>query len=89
MPPVAAVGAIAKRRRIVRCFERAGALSPQTAQTLAEIGVTHGLAVRRMINGGVIKAVPGYCFWLDEAANAAFRRRARISLAVALGLQPS
>ncbi|MBL8745246.1 MAG: hypothetical protein JNK58_02700 [Phycisphaerae bacterium] len=77
MPPVIVVpvGVIARRNKVVRRFAGAGALRPESARNLDELGLTHGDAVRHMIKDGVLREVPGGRFWLDEAANAALHRR--------------
>lgn len=82
----AAVAALAKRNRIVRAFSHAKALGPESARTLQELGLTSGLVVQRMIHGGVLRECQGGRLWLDEQANAAFRRRARWRIAAVIAV---
>lgn len=84
VPPIAAAAA-ARRNRIMRCFAKAGAVSPERAETLEQLGITNGHIVRRMVKGGVLKETTDNRFWLDQAADAAFQRRARKAVAIAIG----
>ena len=73
-----------RRVRIVRAFVSAGATTSQAARDPDELGITRGLIFRRMVKGGVLREEAGGRFWLDEAADAAFRRCGRWALAVVL-----
>lgn len=75
MGSVVMAAAMMKERRTVEAFERAGATSPERAQTPDEIGVEmHGFGWRRVIDQAIVReAAPGR-YYLDVPSWHAARR---------------
>jgi 2-polyprenyl-6-methoxyphenol hydroxylase-like FAD-dependent oxidoreductase len=71
-----AAGAIAQKRLIQR-FRQAGAVSPQTARTLEEIGVWDSGQFRRLNKGRVLLKTQEGGYFLDEEAWQTYRGRKR------------
>lgn len=84
IPPIVPIAIIAKRNRILRRFDKAAAYTPETAQTLESLNLAPSHILHRMIKSGVLKEVPTGRFYIDQSANAAFRRRALQTAAAAL-----
>ncbi len=81
--PVAAAAIIAKERRIVDRFREVGAISPESACAVPEIGVHEGVALMRLRRHEVIREAAPQRFYLDEAVWLAVRRtRRRFVLAI-------
>lgn len=74
------VVAAARQHRIRRQFRAAGALERASARTLAEIGVTSTLPLRRLIRRGVVVPVDDGRYFLNETADAADRHRRRMGI---------
>jgi hypothetical protein len=66
------------QRQVVEAFHRLGALSPDTARLLSELGVAHRrtigmrnfqvMALRAMLNAGIVVPVEGSRLYLSEEA---------------------
>jgi len=89
MAPVAsgsgavAAGIIArKRRKIVRAFKEHGAISSETARSLADVGLSEGLLIHVMKLKHLIVSVGGNRFYLDTAREQAVDRTRRVVVAV-------
>jgi hypothetical protein len=88
MTTTASATVVRKERDVVAAFERAGAMSVETAAPLTSLGVLEdGVAYRRLRAQGVVcEAAPGR-FYLDrEAWLAALRARRRLALIVFVSL---
>jgi len=87
-PVVSGSGAVAagviarKRRRIVRAFREHGATSPETARSLADVGLSEGLLLHVMKLKHLIVSVGGDRFYLDTARERAVDRTRRVVIAV-------
>jgi hypothetical protein len=79
-PMIAAV--IRRREReVVDDFRRAGATSPTTAKSLADVGLEESWPVRRLQRRAVIREPQPGIMYLDEEVWAAVRRtRRRVAL---------
>jgi hypothetical protein len=62
----AAAVIILKEKELVALFQRAGALSPATAQGLATLQAHEGVAFRRLQQHAVIREAEAGRFYLDE-----------------------
>lgn len=83
-PNLAAI--ILKREKdLVAHFRRAGATSPEAAQTPAALGIDQGVAWRRLLDRAVIRSAPNGAVYLDEPSWTALRGTRR-RMAVVLGL---
>ncbi len=83
---------------VVDDFRRAGAVSPASAKSLAEIGTGESLAFERLSERAVIRQPMPGCFYLDEEVWEAIRRQRRrlgfilvttlvlVALAIAFGI---
>ena len=74
---------ILKEGRMVRRFEEAGALSPDSARSLDQIGISTGRILRRLRDRLVIRHVEGDLFYVDEEVWAELRKRRRRHASVA------
>ena len=87
-PVVSGSGAVAagvvarKRRKIIRAFREHGATSPETARTLAEVGLSEGPLLHVMKLRHVIVDVGGDRFYLDNAREQAAARTRGVVVAV-------
>ena len=63
-----------KEKVTVQAFRNAGAVSPDRAVSLDEIGATEGIAFRRLIDRAVLREVETGRYYLDEPSWAAVRR---------------
>ena len=81
MSTVAAV-ILAKERRLVNRVRMLGAVSPQQARTLEELGITRGVILRRLRERAVIRQVGPDRFYLDEPSWEAVRRSRRRAIHV-------
>lgn len=75
---------------MVRRFEEAGALSPDSARSLEQIGISSGRILHRLRERLVIRDAEGDLFYVDEEVWAALgkrrRRHASVAAIVALAL---
>jgi len=83
VPILAAVAA--RRRRILRKFEDAGADQPERARTLAELGVQEMHLASRMARSGVLATVDGERYFLSSDGLARWNRRRNTYVLTALG----
>ena len=83
--PLAAAVICRRERDLVGHFRRAGALTPETAQSSQVLGVHERLAWHRLVNRGVLRSASPGAFYLDEIAWEALRRTRRWR-ALVLGL---
>jgi hypothetical protein len=81
MSTVAAV-ILARERRMVNRLRVAGAVSREQARTLAELGVTRGVILRRLRERAVIREGEPDHFYLDEPSWEAVRRSRRRAIHV-------
>jgi hypothetical protein len=65
----------ARRRRILRAFEEAGADRPERARTLAELGVRESHLASRLARSGVLASVDGGRYYLSADGLARWNRR--------------
>ncbi|HPR63352.1 MAG TPA: hypothetical protein PK014_03955 [Thermoanaerobaculia bacterium] len=65
--PVAAAVISRKRKKMIKVFRSVGALSPESARTLAEIGVTKSPLFEMLRHRGVFVELQEGRFYLDEA----------------------
>ena len=76
MSTVAAV-IFGKERRMVNRLRTMGAINPQQARTLEELGVSRGVILRRLRERAVIRQAGPDRFYLDEPSWEAIRRTRR------------
>jgi len=74
---------ILKERRMVRRFEEAGALSPDSARSLEQLGISSGRILRRLHDRLVVRHIDGDRFYVDEEVWAALRKQRRRHASVA------
>jgi hypothetical protein len=81
----AAIALGARRRRIVGAFEKHQATSPDSARTLAEMGLSESRTLQRLQDAGVVAATGGR-FYLNRERWGEYRsvRRLRASLVLVL-----
>ncbi len=85
MGATAAAIIIKRERDLVDHFRRAGATSPQTAQSPAALGVETRLAWDILVNGAIIRTGASGTFYLDEPSwEAMGRRRRRLAIVIAV-----
>jgi len=82
MSAVAAV-VLAKERRMVGRFRMSGAVSPQQARTLEELGIKPGVILRRLRERAVVRKVGEDRYYVDELSWEAVRRSRRRAIHVA------
>ncbi len=72
-----------RRKKLIRAFEEAGAITPARAVALSTLGSRGGFVFRRLVAGGVLVATPDDRYWLDMvAAERATRRRRGVLLTI-------
>lgn len=76
--PVTAVIISKKRRRIIRAFRKAKALSAESAMSLDEIGLSKNIILEIQKFGGVLVEVAQNRFYLDEKQEQEISRFRRI-----------
>jgi len=81
MSTVAAV-ILARERRMVNRLRTAGAVTPEQARTLDELGITTGVILRRLRERAVIRQAGPDRFYLDEPSWEAVRRSRRRAIHV-------
>ena len=81
MSTVAAV-ILAKERRMVNRLRMAGAVNPQQARTLEELGISRGVILRRLRERAVIRQAGPDRYYLDEPSWEAVRRGRRRAIHV-------
>ncbi len=77
MATAAATVIIAKEKHLVEHFRRAGALSPETAKSAADLGVDTRMAWSILERRGIIRDAGEGLYYLDESAWVALRQRRR------------
>jgi hypothetical protein len=75
---IAATVASRNRRRIIKAFRKAAAVSPETARTLEDIGVTKSPLLKMMKARGVLVEVDENRFYLDEQREQKTRQNRRL-----------
>ena len=76
---------VAKERRIVDAFRRAGAVDPRAAVTPSTIGVAERFAFRKLRQHAVLRQAGPGAFYLDEPSWEALRSmRRRLALMLLL-----
>ena len=73
---------LAKERRMVGRLRMAGAVSPEQARTLEELGISKGVILRRLRERAVIRQSGPDRFYLDEPSWEAIRRGRRRAIHV-------
>jgi len=68
---------LARERRMIGRLRMAGAVTPEQARTLEELGIQRGVILRRLRERAVIRQVGPDRFYLDEPSWAAVRRSRR------------
>ena len=68
---------LARKRRMVNRLKAAGAVSPQQARTLEELGITSGVILRRLRERAVVRKAGPDRYYLDEPSWDAVRRSRR------------
>lgn len=81
MSTVAAV-LLARERRMVSRLRTAGAVTPEQARTLDELGITKGVILRRLRERAVIRTAGPDRYYLDEPSWEAVRRSRRRAIHV-------
>jgi hypothetical protein len=81
MSTVAAV-ILARERRMVGRLRAAGAVSPEQARTLEELGISRGVILRRLRERAVVRQAGPDRFYLDEPSWEAVRRSRRRAIHV-------
>jgi hypothetical protein len=79
----------ARRRRIVRKFEEAGADQPGRARTLESLGVHDTHLASRLIRSGVLATADGERYYLSAEGVARWNRRRNTYVLIALALTVS
>ncbi|MBA3638805.1 MAG: hypothetical protein M3541_12225 [Acidobacteriota bacterium] len=73
---------LAKERRLVGRLRTAGAVNPEQARTLEELGISPGVILRRLRERAVIREADTDRFYLDEPSWEAVRRGRRRAIHV-------
>lgn len=81
MSTVAAV-ILARERRMVNRLRAAGAVTPEQARTLEELGISRGVIFRRLRERAVVRQAGQDRFYLDEPSWEAVRRGRRRAIHV-------
>jgi hypothetical protein len=77
---VPAIAVISKQKHLVAAFRNAGAIAPEHARTPRELGLSEGLAWRRLHLNAVLRETSTGAWYLDQASWDALRvRRRRIA----------
>lgn len=81
-------GAIIVRRQnsYMRAFRKAGAISPDTAQSLDALGLSESWIFDRMVKRGVFVSASDGRWYINEFAASAFIRRRYFKIAIVLAL---
>lgn len=66
----------AAEKKALEAFRVAGATAPERARTLAALEIPESMALRALVNRGIVREAEPGLFWLDER-RAAERSRAR------------
>lgn len=82
----AALAMAIRRKRLIRAFEDAGAITPARAVALSTLGSRGGFVFRRLVARGVLVATPDDRYWLDMVAAEHDTRRRRGVLLTILGV---
>lgn len=72
-----------KARRYKEAFRNAGATTPLSAQRLADLGLRENLILHKLVRNGVLVAIPGGRYYLDEVRDA---ETTRVRQKLVLGL---
>ena len=83
---VVAAAIIRRERDLVARFVAAGATSPTTARTLAEIGADPGLTLDRLKRRAVVREASPGLYYIDEPSWIALRSLGRRLALVVLGI---
>ncbi|HET7024959.1 MAG TPA: hypothetical protein VFI39_07145 [Gemmatimonadales bacterium] len=85
MGAVAAAVIVRKERELVDHFRGVGAVSPDTARSLAQLAVDQNIGWRRLVDHAVLRSTPAGTWYLDEPSWMALRRmRRRLMTVVAV-----
>jgi hypothetical protein len=68
---------LAKERRMVNRLRASGAVNPEQARTLEELGISRGVILRRLRERAVVRQAGPDRFYLDEPSWDAVRRSRR------------
>ena len=87
VPPTFILAAVAaRRRRILRTFEEAGADQPGRARTLEALGVRDRHLASRLMRSGVLATADGQSYYLSADGLARWNRRRNTYVLIALGV---
>ena len=76
---------IRREKDLIEHFRRAGATSPQTAQSPATLGVEENFIWRQLVDAAVIRTGASGAYYFDELSwEAIGRRRRRVAIVVGL-----
>ena len=62
-----------ERRRIVAAFRKAGALAPEHAKTLVQLGLSDSRIMRNFVDRRIVREVRAGDFYLDDDAYRQYR----------------
>ena len=84
-----AASVVIRQNRYIRKFRQAGATSPETARTPAELGVRESWLFRRMADAGVFVDAGGGRYYLDAEETERYldRRWMRLMVVTIIGLR--
>jgi CubicO group peptidase (beta-lactamase class C family) len=77
---------LAKERRTVARLRAAGAVSPDSARPLADLGIKHGVILHRLRDRAVIRHTSQDRYYLDEESWDAVRRQRRRAVSVIVAI---
>jgi hypothetical protein len=72
-----AAAIVARQNKYIRRFQEVGAVSPETAVDLEQIGCRDSLIFRRLVERSVFLATPQGKYYIDVTAAEAFRKSRR------------
>ena len=72
-----AAAIVARQNKYIRRFQEAGAVSPETAVDLEQIGCRESFVFRRLVERSVFLATPQGKYYIDINAAEAFRKSRR------------
>lgn len=83
-----AIAIVARQKKYMRRFQEAGAVSPETAVDLEQIGCRESLIFRRLVERGVFLTTPQGKYYIDMTAAGIFLkgRRERALTVLLIGL---
>lgn len=83
---IAAAAVQRRRRQLKRRFMDKGAINPEHAVTLPDIGESHTWLFDRLVRAGVFVAVADGRYYMDEQAERQHRHRTRVRALLIFGV---